>query len=72
MTVFPITLTDISLYFAVMSVILFATSELISPTYGRTSLVINKLRLRKAAWWSGALFLLTTLFEVIQFIPRLL
>ena len=61
---FPLTFWDISLWLAVTAIILLATSELISPHYGKTNLVIEKGRLRKAALTVGILFMFTVLIRV--------
>jgi len=61
---FPLTFWDISLWLAVTAIILLATSELISPYYGKTNLIIEKKRLRETALVLGILFLLTVLIRV--------
>lgn len=61
---FPLTFWDVSLWLAVTAIILLATSELISPRYGKTSLIIEKRRLRQAALLLGILFMLTTVIRI--------
>jgi len=61
---FPLTFWDFSLWLAVTAIILLATSELISPHYGKTSLIIEKKRLRQAALLLGILFMLTTVIRI--------
>ena len=56
---FPLSFWDISLWLAVTAIILLVTSELISPYYGKTNLLINKKRLKNAALTTGILFLIT-------------
>ena len=56
---FPLSFWDISLWLAITAIILLITSELISPHYGRTSILINKNRLRNAALAMSILFLIT-------------
>jgi hypothetical protein len=62
---FPLSLWDISLWLAVTAIILLITSELISPYYGRTNLIINKKRLRNVALTDAALFLITVVIRVM-------
>jgi len=65
------TLWDISLWLAVTAIILLATSELISPHYGQTSLIIEKRRLRQAALILGILFMLTVIMRILGIIISL-
>jgi len=65
---FPLTFWDISLWLAVNAIILLATSELISPQYGKTSLIIEKRRLRQAALLLGTLFMITVLIRIYELI----
>jgi hypothetical protein len=65
---FPLGFWDVSLWLAVMAVILLVTSELISPYYGKTSLIINKKKLRNVALSVSALFLITVAIRVISII----
>ena len=62
---------DMSLWLAVTSIILLATSELISPYYGQTWLIIDKGHLRKVALVLGVLFLSTVAIRVYQIIIAL-
>jgi hypothetical protein len=66
---FPLSFWDISLWLAITAVILLATSELISPYYGQTSLIIEKGRLRRAAVLLGLLFVLTVLIRIYMAMP---
>lgn len=65
---FPLSFWDISLWLAITAIILLATSELISPYYGKTNLIINKKRLRNTALAVSALFLITVAIRVITII----
>lgn len=65
---FPLSFWDISLWLAITAIILLATSELISPYYGKTNLIINKKRLRNTALAVSALFLITVAMRVITII----
>ena len=55
----PLSFWDLSLWLAVTAIILLIASELVSPHYGRTSILINKNRLRNAALTMSILFLIT-------------
>ena len=56
---FPLTFWDISLWLAMTAIILLITSELTSPYYGHTKLLIEKKKLRAAALVIGILFMVT-------------
>ena len=61
---FPLSLLDIGVWLAVTATILLITSELISPYYGKTNLLINKKRLKNAALTLGILFLITAAIRI--------
>jgi len=65
---FPLDLMDITLWLAITAIILLVTSELISPHYGKTNLVIEKKRLRNVALTISTLFLITVLFHIYEII----
>jgi len=65
---FPLSFLDISLWLAITAIILLVTSELISPCYGKTKLIINKKRLRNAALSVSILFLITVAIRIITII----
>jgi hypothetical protein len=65
---FPLSFWDISLLLAVTAIILLVTSELLSPYYGKTSLKINKKKLRNAALTTSILFLATVGIRIITII----
>jgi hypothetical protein len=62
---FPLLLWDISLWLAVTAIVLLVTSELVSPYYGKTSLFINKKRLRNVALTVSTLFLTTVSIRIL-------
>jgi len=66
---FPLTFSDLTLWLAITSIILLATSELISPYYGKTSLLIEKKRLRSAALTTGIIFILAILVQIYLMAP---
>jgi hypothetical protein len=61
---FPLRFWDISLWLAITAIVLLVTSELISPYYGKTNLVVNKKRLRNAALAMSTLFLITVAVRI--------
>ena len=61
---FSLPFWDISLWLAVTAIILLATSELISPYYGHTSLIIEKRRLKQVALLLDILFMFTVLIRI--------
>ena len=65
---FPLSFMDASLWLAVTAIILLITSELISPYYGKTNLLINKKRLRNAALTMSILFLTTVAIQIYNII----
>jgi hypothetical protein len=64
----PLTFWDASLWLAWTAIILLITSELISPYYGKTNLLINKKKLKKAALTTGVLFLVTVAIVIFNMI----
>jgi len=64
---FPMSLSDISLWLAVMAIILLITSELISATteYSR-NIMIEKKRLRLVALALGVGFMVTVIMRIFQ------
>jgi hypothetical protein len=62
---FPLSFWDISLWLAITAIILLITSELISPYYGKTNLLINKKRLRNVALTVSTLFLITVATRIV-------
>lgn len=69
---FPLTLGNVNLWAAVMSVFLLTTSELISPLYGRSGsrILINRKPIRVAALLLVTLFLVTTGYQLFATFPR--
>jgi len=66
---FPLSLSDISLWIAVMAMILLVASELlVSEQFGY--FLINKTRLRLSAFFLGVAFMGTVLLRVLS--PSLL
>jgi hypothetical protein len=65
---FPLSFWDISLWLAITAIILLITSELTSPYYGKTNLIVNKKRLKNTALAVSTLFLTTVAIKVITII----
>jgi hypothetical protein len=65
---FPLSFWDISLLLAVTAIILLITSELVSPYYGKTNLIINKKRLRNIALAFSIVFLITVAIRIFDII----
>jgi len=53
---------------AVTAIILLITSELLSPSYGKTNIYINNKRLKNAAVVVSILFLITLAIKIINII----
>ena len=66
---FPLSFSDITLWLAITAIILLATSELISPYYGKTNLLIDKNRLRLAALGIGIVFIISILAQIYLIVP---
>ena len=68
---FPLSFWDLSLWLAVTAIILLITSELISPHYGRTNLLVNKKRLKNVALTVSILFLITVAIRIYDIIASM-
>ena len=62
---FPLDLWDLSLFLAVMALMLMITSKLLLPHSVNPKILINKKRLEKAAILIASLFLMTVLWRII-------
>ena len=65
---FPLSFWDLSLWLALTAIILLVTSELISPHYGKTNLLIEKKSLRNVALTISILFLITVIIRIYEII----
>jgi len=61
---FPLGFDDLSLWLAVTAIILLVTSELLSPYYSRTGVLLDRKRLRMVALIIAFLFLVTVAYRV--------
>jgi uncharacterized membrane protein len=64
----PLSLWDLSLFTAIMAIILIITSELLSPYYARTGIVVDRKRLRRAALIVALIFLIIVAYRVYELI----
>jgi len=64
----PLGFSDLSLWTAVVAIILLVTSELLAPQYGRTGINIDRRRLRLVALIVALIFLGTVAYRVYQII----
>lgn len=62
---FPLNFWDISLWLAIIAIILLVTSELISPYYGHRNILLNKKKLRSAALIWSTIFIVIVLVRLI-------
>jgi hypothetical protein len=67
---FPLGFWDLSLWTAIIAIILLATSELLSPYYGRTGLLINRKRLRAVALVVALIFLATVAYRIYDIVIK--
>ena len=63
---FPLPFWDISLLLAVIAIILLVTSEMLSSSYGRINIRIDKKRLNKIAIAVSIVFLATLVLRIID------
>jgi len=66
----PLGFWDLSLWTAVVAIILLITSELLSPYYGRTGILINRKRLRAVALVVALIFLGTVAYRIYQIVSK--
>jgi hypothetical protein len=67
---FPLGFWDLSLWTAIIAIILLVTSELLSPYYGRTGLLVDKKRLRMVALLVALIFLATVAYRIYDIISK--
>jgi len=65
---FPLSFWDISLWLAFIAIILLVTTELVSPYYGKTKLLINKKKLKNTALAISTLFLISAAIRITEII----
>jgi nitrate reductase gamma subunit len=62
---FPLNFEEVSLFLAIMAMILLATSGLLSPEWGKKKTLINEKKLKKAAVTVSGLFIATVALRII-------
>jgi uncharacterized membrane protein len=62
---FPLSFEDLSLWLAVIAIILLVTTQLISP-HGKTSILLNKKRLRNVAFAVSTLFMIVMALQIYR------
>jgi len=65
---FPLSLWNFSLWLAITAIILLTTTELTSPRYRRTNLLIERKRLSNVAFAISLLFLATVILRTYEII----
>jgi hypothetical protein len=65
---FPLSFWDISLWLALTAIILLITSEMLSSRYGKIIILIDKKKLKNAAFVVSSLFLATVAMRIINII----
>jgi len=71
--VLPLTLGGMSLWSGMMSALLLVASEVLSPIYGRTGLLMNRRRLRIVALLLVVVFVIVTAYQLLisqQTVPK--
>jgi hypothetical protein len=66
----PLGFWDLSLWTAIIAIILLVTSELLSPYYGRTGILLNRKRLRAVALIVALIFLGTVAYRIYEIVTR--
>jgi hypothetical protein len=64
-TILPVTLGSVSLWSAVMSIFILTGSELLSPMYARTGILIDRRRLRILGLFLVAVFVAVTAYQLV-------
>jgi preprotein translocase subunit SecG len=62
---FPLSFLDMTIWLAVMSIILIITAEFLSSYHGQVNLLINRNRLTRVSLVVGVLFILTAIIHVL-------
>jgi len=61
---FPLTSTEIMLWLGITAILLLVTSELLSPYYGQTSILLEQRKVRQITLVFTMLFLLMALTQI--------
>jgi hypothetical protein len=65
---FPLSLSDMSILFGVLALILLVTSTLLSSRHGKVRILINRKRLSQVATVVAILFLITVAIRIVDVI----
>jgi hypothetical protein len=65
---FPLSLSDMSILFGVLALLLLVTSTLLSSRHGKVRILINKKRLSQVATVVAILFLITVAIRIVDVI----
>lgn len=65
---FPLSLSDMSLLFGVLALLLLVTSTLLSSRHGKVRMLINRKRLSQVATVVAILFLITVAIRIVDVI----
>jgi len=65
---FPLTFSDISLLLAIQAIAVLLSSELLSPYYGKITILINRKKLRTAGITLSLAFLVTVAIRIVSII----
>ena len=71
LTIFPIDFVDLIILFAMTSITLLVTSELVSSYRGKISILINRKKLRRASIAFSILFLVTISIKIYSVISAM-
>ena len=64
----PLKLEELTLWLAIVSVMLLITSELLSSHYGKIQILVNKKKLRNVAFGTSLITLMLIMVRVINII----
>jgi uncharacterized membrane protein len=65
---FPLGLSDINLWLAIVAIILLVASQMLSPRYGKINIDIDRKKLENVAFAVSILFLATVAMRIISII----
>ncbi len=62
----PLSVSDVSLLLAVLSIILLATSEFLHPSSSKVNFILKKKRIKKTAIITSYLFIVSVAIRLFQ------
>lgn len=66
----PLSSSDFSVWIAFVAIILLVTTELLSPRYGSSRIVLNRKRLRAVALVVALIFLGTLAYTIFEMLTK--